>query len=639
MNGKHDGTGSVSLGDHSLTVDDVLRVARNHAQVEIRDQAGLRERLERSRQCITDAVEAEDTVYGVNTGFGGMVEVQIEREDTPELQKNLLWFLKAGAGKPLRKEDVRAAMLLRAKSFLHGASGVRWELVERLQAFLNGHVTPVVREYGSIGASGDLVPLASIAGALIGLDPDDSDDAPPQENRNFKVFFGDQEQPVDARVALEQLDLAPISLLPKEGLGLVNGTSMSTAMAATCLYDARFLFAVSLGVHALLVQGLRGMVESFDPFVHQLKPHPGQLWVARQLRRLLDGSRLVSGTRSGEGRPALDTEAAIIAVMRNPEALDLLAKLMDELRSEDRKRVTDKAKDHLLALSNFVDNFRSSSRPNEKVVEAIQDRYSIRCLPQFAGPIRDGLLALTRQIEIEMNSANDNPLIDADAEDDHFFHCGNFLGQYTSVAMDQLRYYISLLAKHLDSQIALVVAPEFNEGLPASLVGNKSRRVNMGLKGLQISGNSITPLLAHLGNSIADRFPSHAEQFNQNINSLSFPSAHLARQSVDLFRQYLSIGLLFGIQAVELRTHMASEAIGKATYDPRSGYLSPGTRDLYTAVRSVIGRKQDGRRPYVYNDNQQALDEDIERLAEDLRDADGEVGSAIRQTRESLEED
>ncbi|MFB2837411.1 aromatic amino acid lyase [Floridanema evergladense] len=140
--------------------------------------------------------------------------------------------------------------------------------------------------------------------------------------------------------------------------------------------------------------------------------------------------------------------------------------------------------------------------------------------------------------------------------------------------MDRLRYLLGLLAKHLDVQIALLAAPEFNNGLSASLVGNTDGKVNMGLKALQITGNSIMPMLTFYGNSIADRFPTHAEQFNQNINSQGFASANLTRNSIELAQQYMAVALMFGVQAVDLRTFQVA-----GHYDSRD-YLSPATKLL-----------------------------------------------------------
>jgi phenylalanine ammonia-lyase len=150
---------------------------------------------------------------------------------------------------------------------------------------------------------------------------------------------------------------------------------------------------------------------------------------------------------------------------------------------------------------------------------------------------------------------------------------------------------LGCLAKHLDTQIALLVAPEFNNGLSASLVGNTERSVNMGLKGLQITGNSIMPLLSFYGNSIVDRFPTHAEQFNQNINSQGFNSANLARRSVELFQQYLALALIFAVQAADLRTYVIA-----GHYDATK-CLSPATQELYLAVRKVVGKAPSPNHP------------------------------------------
>jgi phenylalanine ammonia-lyase len=442
-------------------------------------------------------------------------------------------------------------MLLRANSLLRGASGVRLELIQRLITFLNARVTPHVQEFGSIGASGDLVPLASITGALIGLDT------------CFTVDFNGEE--LDALTALERLGLPRLHLRPKEGLAMVNGTAVMTGIAANCVYDARILLALAMGVHAFAIQALTGTDQSFHPFIHTYKPHPGQVWTATQMRALLAGSRLMRGE-------------------------------LDSRRD---------AHSHGL----------------------VQDRYSLRCLPQYMGPIVDGITQIAQQIEVEINSATDNPLIDGERQVS--YQCGNFLGQYVGVAMDQLRYYIGLLAKHLDAQIALLVAPEFNNGLSPSLIGNPARHVNMGLKGLQLAGNSIMPLLTFFGNSLVDRFPTHAEQFNQNINSQGFGSANLARQAIEIFQQYLAIALMFGVQAVDLRTYM-----GEGHYDARA-CLSPATTCLYEAVHEVVGRPPSAQLPYIWNDNEQPLDVHIARIAADIATG-GRIPQAVTDTVFSL---
>jgi phenylalanine ammonia-lyase len=241
----------------------------------------------------------------------------------------------------------------------------------------------------------------------------------------------------------------------------------------------------------------------------------------------------------------------------------------------------------------------------------VQDRYSLRCLPQFLGPVFDSLSKIAADIEVEMNSTSDNPLIDVETR--NIYYGGNFLGEYVGMGMDQLRYLIGLAAKHLDVQIGMLVEPRFSNDLPPCLIGNESRRVNMGLKALQIAGNSIMPLISFLGNSIADRFPTHAEQYNQNINSQGFGSANLARQSIDLFRQYLALSLIFGVQSVDLRTKKMY-----GVYDAQE-FLSQSTRPLYTAVRELTGRPADEDRPWLWNDDEQHLDVQVASLVKDLQ--------------------
>ena len=333
---------------------------------------------------------------------------------------------------------------------------------------------------------------------------------------------------------------------------------MLTGIAAGCVYDARRLTALALAAHALMLQGLGATNQSFHPFIHDHKPHPGQRLAADAMLALLDGSALIR----------------------------------DELDGSH--------------------DYRGD--------ELLQDRYSVRCLPQFVGPILDGLATVGRQVETEMNSVSDNPIFDTALGQS--YHGGNFLGQYVAVAMDQMRYHLGLLAKHLDVQIALLVEPAFNGGLPPSLVGNPHRRVNMGLKGLQISGNSMMPLLTYYGNSLADRFPTHAEQYNQNINSQGFGSANLARRSIEIFQQYISVALMFGVQAVDLRTYREH-----GHYDARA-VLSPATRDLYEAVCNVVGKAPSETKPYISDDHDQPLDVHIAALARDVT-AGGQLPHAV----------
>jgi phenylalanine ammonia-lyase len=542
---------SVVLNGSDLSIAQVVAVARFGAKVALTAEEKILRRVDAAHAYIIDAIRAGKAIYGVTTGFGGMAHTLISPEDAAELQENLIWFMKTDSGRRIPDRDVRAAMVIRANTHLLGFSGLRMELIRRMEIFLNANVTPHVREFGSIGASGDLTPLACITGALIGLD------------KCFTVNFDGV--PMDSLAALELLGLPRLQLRPKEGLAMINGTSVMSGIAVNCVYDGRILLALTVAAHALAIQGLGGTNQSFHPFIHAHKPHPGQKWIAARMLDLLTGSMMIR----------------------------------DELQGRHSPR-----QGHL-----------------------IQDRYSLRCLPQYLGPMVEGVVQISRQVTIEINSATDNPLIDSDNAQD--FHGGNFLGQYIGVAMDHLRYYIGLIAKHLDAQIAQLTAAEFNNGLPPSLIGNSQRKVNMGLKGLQINGNSIMPMLTFLGNSLVDRFPTHAEQFNQNINSQGMGAANLARQSIEAFQQYMAMALMFGVQAVDLRTKRVA-----GHYDARR-CLSPATLPLYEAVRAVAGQPPSEERPYIRNDNEQALSDHIQRIAGDIA-ADGRIPEAVRKIRDDL---
>jgi phenylalanine ammonia-lyase len=541
----------VTVRGEGLSLDEIVRVARMHARVELPENSVL-EKAVASREFIERAVEAGRAIYGVTTLFGGMANMAVPREAAAALQNNLPLSHKTGTGPYLSNDDVRAAMLLRANALLRGASGVRLELIRRLALFLNRNVTPRVHCHGSIGASGDLVPLAYITGSICGLAP------------SFRVDFDGEE--LDALTALDRLGLSHLPLEAKEALAMMNGTSVMTGAAATCLMDSVELLAMALAVHAMLAQALRASHESFHPFIHRHKPHRGQTWVAAEMLGLLEGSKL-SRPHAGPSRD------------RAPG-------------------------------------------------ELIQDRYSLRCLPQFLGPVVDGMMTIAGQIEVEANSATDNPLIDAEAG--IAYHCGNFLGQYIGVGMDQLRYHLGMLAKHLDVQIALTVAPEFNNGLPASLVGNTGSGINTGLKALQITANSLMPRISFFGQSIADRFPTHAEQFNQNVNSQGLASAVLTRESLDVCQQYMAVALIFAAQSADLRTF---QQLGHYN---ASETLSDATRPLYEAVKRVVGVESSRQRPYIWDDADQALDEHIAALTEDIQSSTGEIQRAVRPLQSSL---
>lgn len=537
----------LALSGEGLTIAELVQVARQGRPVAISQAAEVQERVARSAEFIRRAVAENQPIYGVTSGFGAMAWKTISREKAEELQNNIPWFHKVGTGNRIPGSDVRGAMLLRMNSHLRGASGIRMSMIERMATFLNRGATPHVFEFCSIGASGDLSPLSYITACLIGLD-----DA-------WKVDY--QGRVVGARTLVNELGIGPETLGPKEGLAMVNGTSVMTAIAAGCVWDMQRLLDLSFGAHALLFQGLGATNQSFHPFISEHKPLPGQVYAAETMLRLLNGSALIA----------------------------------DELDGQHE--------------------FRGGDEP-------IQDRYSLRCLPQYMGPIVDGIRQVAEQVSIEMNSATDNPLVDH--ERGHTYHGGNFLGQYIGVGMDQLRYFMALLAKHLDIQIAMAATPAFSNGLPAMLVGNPERVVNGGLQSLQICGNCIMPQLMFYGNSLVSHFPSHAEGFNQNINSQGYGSANLTRRAVEIYQHYLAVALLFGVQASELRTQKVKGHLNAEET------LSPATRGLYQTIYEVIGAELRADKALVHNDYEQEIDQYLARIVADLQ-GEGRIIAALGQ--------
>ncbi len=523
----------VVLDGGMLSIDTVCQVGLRQVMPRVTNNSVVLKQLVDSKAVVDTAVAENMPIYGVTTCFGGMADVAIPNELVNASQRNLLAFLATATGEPVSSRHTRAAMLLRANVLLQGKSGVRREIIDRLIRFICADAIPLVRELGSIGASGDLVPLATIGRAITG------------HSSRCQILLDGQQ--IDGLAALKKLELEPIELQAKEGLAIVNGTSFSSAVAANCVYESQMLLAMSLAIQAMMLRALNVQHEPFAAFVHQNKPHAGQLWTAKIMREFL-------GAES-----------------------------------------------------------QNSSSKNS----IIQDRYSLRCLPQYFGPIVDGMARISEVITTEMNSVTDNPLIDS--VEQRFYQNGNFLGQYVAIAMDDLRRFLGLLAKHLDVQIAQLVSPEFNHGLPPSLRGDDSRIYNMGLKGLQITGNSIMPLLTYFGNPITEHFPTHAEQFNQNINGLSWTSANMAWRCVDLFQDYMAVASLFAIQALDLR---AKQELGH--FDGRALLQKPLV-PIYDAIYTACGEKTGQKQPFQGHDDDRWLEEDLQMLKQGLKPGKGVI--------------
>ena len=278
----------VVLDGASLTLDEVVAVARNHVRVAIAPAAA--ERAGRSRAVIDSALAGGAAVYGVNTGFGRLQNVRIPSDKLLELQRNLILSHAAGVGDPLPTEIVRATMVLRANVLLRETSGVRVVVAERLVALLNERIHPVVPEQGSVGASGDLAPLSHIALALLG------------EGWVESETSGGEARRVRASEALAAAKIAPLEFQAKEALSFINGTQVQCAMLGLIIHDARNLWRSAHGAAAMSLEALRGTPEPFDERLHRARPHPGQLESAALMRGLLADSEIRESHRDGDPR-------------------------------------------------------------------------------------------------------------------------------------------------------------------------------------------------------------------------------------------------------------------------------------------------------------------------------------------------
>lgn len=316
---------TLELTGHGLTIEDVIACARDNEEVSISDAA--LERVRASRERLEERIDDGDTIYGVNTGFGDLADQEIPIEDIIELQQNIARSHSTGTGDPLEEDEARAVMLLRLNSLLCGNSGVRPEVVRTLEQALNSGLYPRIPRKGSVGASGDLAPLAHMTLALIGEG----------EAMGADGWAG-------AAQMLGRHGIEPLTLREKEGLALVNGTNFMAAIGCLAVHDAQELLDTADTSAAVSMEALKAVTDAFLPEIQELRPHPGQETVARNIRRLTEGSELMHGSDSadrvqdaysircvpqvhGASRDALDhveevLEREINAVTDNPLVLE-----------------------------------------------------------------------------------------------------------------------------------------------------------------------------------------------------------------------------------------------------------------------------------------------------------------------------
>lgn len=449
----------VILTGHSLTLNEVVAVARHQAKVEIAQEALAAMAV--SRDAVEQILDFGQPVYGINTGFGSLANVQISREQASALQNNLILSHAVGCGDPFATEVVRAMMLLRANALCQGYSGIRPLLVQNLVQMLNAGVHPIVPEKGSLGASGDLAPLSHLALVLLG--------------------YGEAEyqgQVMPGQAAMDKAGIATERLLAKEGLALINGTQAMGAVGALSLYDAERISQLADIAVGFTMEALQGRVDAFDQRVHAIRPHKGQQTVAANVRALCMDSPLI---KAAEG-----------------------------LR--------------------------------------VQDAYSLRCVPQVHGAVRDALAHVRGVIETELNAVTDNPLIFA--QDRDVISGGNFHGEPLALALDYLGIAVAELANISERRLERMVNHQLSNGLPPFL--SKAPGVNSGMMIIQYTAASMVSenkVLAHPAS--VDSIPSSANQ--EDHVSMGTTAARKARQIVENCFSVLALEFYAAAQAIDLR--------------------------------------------------------------------------------------
>lgn len=477
----------ILLGDRPLTLAELEQVARGSATVTVGSESLAR--MKKSRAVIDGAVREHRVIYGVTTGFGELKDRHIPPDQVRELQVNLLRSHRAGVGRPASRETARAMLLLRAASLAQGFSGCRVELVEALLALLERDVTPVVPLQGSVGASGDLAPLAHLAAVLVG---------------EGEAWLADKRMP--AGLALRGAGLQPITLEAKEGLALINGTQLSTALLALACLDARRVWEAAVAAAALSTEVLLGSFQPARAEVQSLRPYPGAIEAARRLRAYAQDSALVAS-------------------------------------HHDCGRV--------------------------------QDAYSLRCAPQVLGASWDALDHVRRQVEVEINSVNDNPLVFP--ETGEVVSAGLFHAQPMALAADYLKIAVAEIASLSERRTDRLLDARVS-GLPPVLAANPG--LESGYMMAQYTAAALVSenkVLAHPAS--VDSIPTGAG-IEDHVSMAPIAARH-ARAVVENTARVVALELLCACRALEFRRPLTA---------------GRGSERLYAAVRRIAAAPE-GDRP------------------------------------------
>jgi len=454
---------SVCFGHERLSIEDIVSIFKEDNKVCLTGNSHFAAKIDKGVAFLDQLLKEDGNIYGVTTGYGDSCTVDIPMALVEELPMHLTRFHGCGLGQFFSIPQGKAILAARLASLSQGFSGVSWDLLNLLVELINREIIPVIPQEGSVGASGDLTPLSYVAGTLIG---------------ERDVYY--KGKVVNAAVALKKEGLKPIKLRPKEGLAIMNGTAVMTALACQAYDRAQYASKLMTRITALCSIGLKGNSHHFDDILFSVKPHPGQQNVARRIQNDL----------------------------------------------------------------NHHEHPRNSHR--------LQDRYSIRCAPHVIGVLEDSMPWLRSMIENELNSANDNPIIDGIGE--HVLHGGHFYGGHIAMAMDSMKNCVANLADLADRQIATLVDTKMNHGLPSNLSAacEERRFINHGFKAIQIGCSAWTAEALKL-TMPASVFSRSTECHNQDKVSMGTIAARDCLRVLELTEQVLAATLLASVQAIRVR--------------------------------------------------------------------------------------
>lgn len=448
------------IDGNSLTYESFVNIVFNHEEVKLSDEAKIK--IKQSRDLVEKWDKGDKPIYGINTGFGFLANKKIDKSQIEQLQLNLIRSHCVGVGEYYDEEVTRGMMLLRANVMSKGFSGIRAEVIELLLTMLNKKVYPLIPSQGSVGASGDLAPLAHLALTLIG--------------EGEVVYNGETYKTIEC---FNKLNLKPIKLQSKEGLVLINGTQAMTANGMVQLYKAKNLLKCADIIATISLDALLGTNKAFDLKIAQVRPHAGQLKVAKNVNKLIEGSEILT---------------------------------------------------------------------SHKDCSKVQDAYSLRCVPQVHGAVRDVIDYIEKTLVTEINSATDNPLVFA--EEEEIISGGNFHGEPVAFAMDFLSICMSEIASISERRIEQMVNPYLNEHLPPFLV--KSDGLNSGFMIAQVTAASLVSenkIYSHP--SSVDSIPTSANK--EDHVSMGTIGSNKAAKVIKNVEYVLAIEYLSATQGVELR--------------------------------------------------------------------------------------